>query len=194
MSQPLSYSITSLAPDDVNQKFLQAKKHFNNFFNNNTPTKPEHFILKNVAHVTLKRLFYLKAGVSDDEVRNTLTSIQFPTISITADKLELFRTEKHGNVLVALVHKTPELQKLHDELSALIDTFASEQDRNFEKETYNPHLSILYRVPEEQIEEAKQYAAEHLFPISYTLNSFLFMRDVSGVVGEREMIQEYFAK
>jgi 2'-5' RNA ligase len=193
MPQQLSYSITSLAPDDVNEKFHTAKEYFNLLYPQ-PKTKPENFILKNLAHVTLKRLFYLKEGIRDEEVKSALTSIRFAPKRITAGKVELFRTQRHGNVLVVLVNMIPELQILHDELSALVDNASSSQDTEFEKKTFNPHLSILYNLPEERISKAKSYAEAKIIPITYELKSFLFMRDVPGVVGEREKLKEYFAK
>jgi 2'-5' RNA ligase len=193
MTQPLSYSVTSLAPEIVNSKFHSAKKYFNLLYSQ-PMTKPEHFILKNLAHITLKRLFYLKDNISDDEMQEALDSIIFKPLPIEAHSSELFRTDKWGNVLVALVKKTPELQKLHDDLSEVIDTFAAEQDMNFERKTFNPHLTVFYNLPEEQIKEAFTYTQANILPIKYSLESFRFMKDVPGVRGERELLKEYFAK
>lgn len=192
MNLPLSYSVTSLTPPEINESFLKLKHRFGLFYTQPI-TDPDHYILKNMAHVTLKRLFYLKEGIRDEEVARALSSIQFNPIPIHAANIELFRTQKHGNVLVVLVQKSPELQKLHGDLSDLIDTCASEQDMTFEKNTFNPHLSVLYNLPEEKIEEATAFS-QQLLPLNYTLESFQFMRDVTGVKGEREMLKTYFAK
>ena len=186
----LSYAITSLAPQEVNEQFFDVKAHFDSFYLKNKPSKPDYYILKNLAHLTLKRRFYLREGIRHEEVRSALASVQFEPIPIQAQTLELFQTQKFGNILVVLVDNTPELQKLHDDLSALIATCSEPSTE--EAYPFKPHLSVLYEVPEERLEDAKRYIMEHIFPISYTLDSFQFMTDV-GVKGERGIIKDYFA-
>lgn len=147
MTQPLSYSITSLASQDVNRKFTEAKERFASFYNNRQTTKPEHFILKNIAHVTLKSAFHLKEGIRDEEVRSALSAITFPPLQIKGEEVTVFRNTKFGNILVVLVQKTPELQKLHTDLTSLIEPCSTEENKTFEREHYTPHLSVLYNLP-----------------------------------------------
>lgn len=187
----LSYVITSLSPSDINDRFRNIKTYFNSIYNDDQTADTTHSIRKNHAHITLKRAFYLREGIRDEEVRRALMAIKFKPFPITATKLEVFKTHKYGNVFVASVDPIPELKKLHEDLVSLIATGEEAEEDVFEGEHFTPHLSILYRLPEEKIPEAMDYAEKQILPITFTLDAFQLMRQIPGVVGERELLQTY---
>lgn len=193
MEIQLTYALTSLAPSDINEKFLQAKRHFNLIYNQ-PKTHEDNYILKNIAHITMVVMFYLNENVTEEIILDKLQNIQFAPIQITANEIVKFVSPKFGNILAIKVDKNNEILKLHSDLYDVIGEFVTFTNNSFMKENYTPHLSVLYEVPDEKVEEAKEYIRQNIVPIKYTLNSFLFMRDVPNVKRERSLIREFFAK
>ncbi len=190
MDISLSYAITSLSSDMVNQKVVTAKKKFDNLFDIRK-SLPENFVLKNLAHLTLKEKFYLEDISAEEAVKTRLADIKFGPIDIIGTDLDVFTSPKLGNILVVKVERTPEIQSLHLQILEAIAPFTTDVITRHERENYTPHLSVLYNLNDSLILEAKDYLKNNFLPLEYSLRKFMFMRDVPGFVGERKLIQEY---
>jgi len=187
-----SYSVSSLASHEVNESFLKAKEFFHLLIKQKK-TSEENYILKNVAHVTLKSLFYLSDAQIEQDIARSLQNINFSPVEIIANTIKIFNTEKHGNIVVAIVEKTPELVKLHADICEKINNFSIVDNGKYQGDNFNPHLSILYFVPDYKLDLAVSYVKQNILPIRYSLRSFIFLKDVLGVKNERMLIREYFA-
>ena len=180
----LSYIITGFAPSNVNDKFVEAKKYFGSLIQFNG--KEGVVISQNTAHVTLKRKFYLKVGVEEKVVVRALDGIKFKPVLVKAKRLTVFRSPHLGNILVAWVDKNPGLMGLHAELSGVVDRYIE-----FEVKTFLPHMSILYHLPENRIDEAKEYIKKKIMPIVFTLDNFSLLKDTE-VIKERVPVKGYY--
>lgn len=185
----LSYVVTSYAPFSVDLRFKQIKEQFNLYIQQEV-SSPDHVIAKNHAHITLKSSFHLKEDFEERHIITALSSISFTPIAIEATKLTVFQTPHHGNVLVALVDKTPELQQFHNAIYlALEEMLIAKQ--TFERQSFTPHVSLLYRLPEDDVGAATAYAEEHILPISYTLREFSLLREVKDVKHLRSRVKHF---
>lgn len=181
--------MTSFAPDEIDEKFVTAKKHFDLFIDQKKQSE-ENVIARNKAHITVKQPFYLKDGVEEIMLLDTLEGIEFDDIHITASELSVFHTDRFGKVLVALVDKNKKLQVLHEALLQLTSEHIL-VNRAYEGEAYKPHLSILYDVPFGRIDEAVLYSQRHLMPISYTLDSINLLKAIPNIKKERSFVNTY---
>lgn len=188
-SHRLSYAITSFTPQEINEKFLEAKHTFSLYIDQ-AVTQQYGVITKNEAHITMRRAFYLKEGCTEEQIVTALDSLLFSPAPITATKLEVFQSEKFGNVLVALVDKTPALLNIYNTISTAISEFV-EINSKFEGDNFTPHLSIGYNIPEDKLTEVIAYATKNIFPITYSLNNFHLLREIPQIKGERVFFKSY---
>jgi hypothetical protein len=54
--------------------------------------------------------------------------------------------------------------------------------------SFNPHISLIYDLADADIEKAKEYAIEHIFPMDFELSDFLLLRNIEGVSKERVIL------
>lgn len=185
----ISYIISSIAPDYINTKMWKIRKKFNALpaqerkFTNS-------FITLDTAHITIKRRFHLKNNVNDQLIIKALNKIDRTPISIKAYKLAMFNSKDQGNIIVAILEKNGGLQKLHDEVLHSISPYI-ETSNEFEGNSYTPHLSLMYNIPEDSFEKVKQYAEKIILPIEYKLNNFYILKNIQGIKKEREIVKAY---
>ena len=179
-----SYIVTSFAPRDANERFMDAKRKFDLLVR--LKPKKGNVITQNTAHITLKRMFYLKTGVDEEVIVAALNGVRFKPIPIFANKLSVFRSKKLGNILVALVNDNSGLMELYDELTGAIDQYIE-----YEAKEFVPHLSILYNLPRNRIKEARSYTEKNILPVFYLLDNFSLLKD-TGVVKERVLVKGYY--
>lgn len=185
----LSYIISSFAPSSINDTVWKIRKRFH------APPRQEKkstnsIITLDTAHITLKRRFYLKENVTDSAVVDLLKNITLDPIPVIANKFRVFPSKEHGNVLVAVVEKNDELRKLHNDILEALDPF-DESNTEYEGDRYQPHLSIMYGVPDNQLDEVMQYSEQVLAPISYRLDNFYLLKNIQGIKKEREILYRY---
>lgn len=185
----LSYAITSFTPQEINEKFLEAKHTFSLYIDQ-AVTQQYGVITKNEAHITMRRAFYLKEGCTEEQIVAALDSLQISPVPITATKLKVFQSEKFGNVLVALVDKTPGLLTIYNDISTAITDFIEIKSK-FEGDNFTPHLSIGYNIPDEKLTEVIAHVTKNILPLSYSLNNFHLLRDIPQIKGERVFVKSY---
>lgn len=185
----LTYTVISFAPDEIDRQFEAVKKRFNLYIDRKV-TQPQGIITKNHAHITLKRSFYLREGVAEQEIIEALSKLDERQMIITASSLEVFHTQKHGEVVVALVDDNSELISLHNRLESALAP-CTKEDPDTEKHPFRPHLSFFYHVPESRLEEVSSYSREHLLPIRFSLRTLSLLRQVNGVKGERVRVKDF---
>ncbi len=188
----LSYIITANAPESLNKKFWEIKKKFN-LFVDQEKVHADSIITLNIAHITIKRRFYLKPGFTEEELFASLDTVAKRAIPIEADTLEVFKTEKYGNVPVALVKKTEELQRLHEEILRAVLPYV-DSEMKFEGTVFKPHLSVVYNAPDEKVHEIASYTKKKILPVSYMLNNLYVLKNIPGIEREREIVRKYLFK
>lgn len=182
----LSYLITAMTPSAYAGKIWEMKRHFK-LFEDQQKTRGNSVITLNEAHLTLKRRFYLKDPSMEKEIIERLENLSFSPIFISSLSLEIFDSETKGNVLIAKVIPTPDLFTLREKILLAIKEFATPESFQ-ELHSFNPHISLLYEIPEEIIGKAERYAKENILPISYELNKFNLLKNIEGIKKERVIL------
>ncbi len=183
---PLSYLITSMTPSPFAEKIWEMKKHFNRF-EKQEKTQENSVITLNEAHITLKRRFYLKDPSLEDEVVKSLAKIKFDPIKISVTSTDIFPSETMNNVLIGRVSEPVQLAALHQNILETIFPFTTPESLT-ETHSFNPHISLIYDLADADIEKAKEYAIEHIFPMDFELSDFLLLRNIEGVSKERVIL------
>jgi 2'-5' RNA ligase len=187
----INYMVSAMCPVMINEKVIAAKKNFA-LYKAQEKADPNNVILMNEAHVTLKRLFYLKKGVEAQMLVKVLDDIRYAPITITAKEVAVFHSFKVSNVIVAVVDKSVALQQLHDEIYDRLSPFIQTNDR-FERSAFTPHISLLYKVPNDILQSAQAYVQERLLPLTYTLNTFSLVKSIPSIQRERSVIKQFQA-
>lgn len=190
--RPLSYIITIPTPTAINESIVKIKKKFN-LFHDQKITHQQGIISLNTAHITLKRRFYLQQESTEDDIIKTLRKITFDPIYITASTLSIYQTEEQGNVLVVLVDNNDELKRLHKSVLTSLLPFITRDDV-FSGENYTPHISVLYKLSDNKIHEGISISEKEILPLSFTIDSFQLLKNIKGVMKEREIIYTHFVK
>lgn len=190
MNTPLFYTVISFAPIEINKKFLQVKKRFNELTDANKKIEDIHSS-KHTAHVTLKRMFALKENITEEQIATALDNIQLSPIKIFSNELKIFHSEREGTILIAVINNSPQLQALHKQISNAIDPFI-EINPQYEIQKFIPHISILYNIPDNLLDQSIEYAQKQLLPTSFTLDTMSFVKDTS-VTQENGFIKTYQA-
>lgn len=188
-NQKQSYIVTAFAPEEIDQQFIKAKRQFELFINQPL-THKKGIITKNHAHITLYRSFFLRDGVNEQHLFNLLADLKVPEINIRSETVEIFQTLNHGNVVVALVEKTPELLSFEEDLTHRLDQVTGELSSEPVYE-FKPHLSVFYKVPDEKLSETYTYVKENIIPLRFRLESVELLKSLPGIVGERVKIKDY---
>lgn len=182
----LSYSITSFAPVEINNKFLAAKNTFRLLIDQKK-TKEENVITKNTAHISIKRAYYLKEGASQEAMVSSVKEVHSHSVVIVANRLKVFKTQKYGNVLAVLIDKSPDIAALHKNILYSLQQYVT-ADSLYENNAFTPHLSVLYYIPDTILDETIAYAEEYLLPISFRLDNLNILQAVPNVKNERSFI------
>ena len=189
LDSALSYIIPSLAPDIVTEVMWNLRRAFDG----QPPLKklyPESIISGDTAHITLKRRFYLRDGIEDKDIVTALDGITLQQVEVRAEKIEIFKTQRMGNVVVVLIENTPAFLSLHKNIyNALTDYITTTNE--FEDNQFVPHLSLMYAVPDTIVEQVRQQAEEMFSSLTYTLTSFHLLKNIPGIKRERAVVKKY---
>lgn len=188
----LSYIIAANAPEELNEKFWNIKKKYN-LLVDQEKVYQDSIITLNIAHITVKRGFYLKKEAAEEQLLATLDAVEKKLIKITANTLEIFKTQDLGNVLVALVEKTDVLQQLHEDVVNAVSPFIN-SDNRFEGNNFKPHLSVAYNIPAEKLSEILYYTKGKIFPINFSLDNLYVLKNIPGIKKERAVVKHYSFK
>ncbi len=176
-----------MTPSPFAEKIWEMKKHFNRF-ENQDKTQENSVITLNEAHITLKRRFYLKDPSLEDEVVKSLDNIKFDPIKISVISTDIFPSETMHNVLIGRVSEPAQITALHQNILETIFPFTTPESLA-ETHSFNPHISLIYDLADADIEAAKEYANEHIFPMDFELSNFLLLRSIEGVSKERVILR-----
>lgn len=186
--QPFSYAVSSIA-DEIDTNFYNIKQKYGYLFD--IPVfHPRQIITKNHAHITLKRSSFLRSEVREGDVVNVLRSVSFHPFVINTKGVEILKTHNHGNVAVILVELTEELKKLHEDIVDSLEPLLENNDP-YDQKKFLPHLSVFYNVPGDHIDDVTDIIRKELLPISFTLSSFVLLKEVQGVKGVRDIVEEF---
>ena len=89
--------------------------------------------------------------------------------------------------MFAKIEENKELQKLHTEIKNNLDKITNTKNPEMEGDNYLPHISLVYNVPQNIIEEVKSYVQEFL-PLEFTLNEMVLLRDFDTSKDERSVV------
>lgn len=185
----LTYTLISFAPLEIDRQFEEVKKRFDLYIDQPL-TQSNGIICKNHAHITLKSAFYLREKSTEQQLVEILSQFSQQQITVTASSPEVFHTQKHGEVVVAVVDDNPELILLHNRLESVLAS-VTRQDPDEEKHAFLPHLSFFYQVPRSQLDEVKKYCEENLLPLWFQVQTLSLLRQVNGVKGERTRVKDF---
>jgi 2'-5' RNA ligase len=184
----LTYTVTSLAPKNVDIAVAKLKEQFHNMFDSGE-LQERQIVTKNHAHITLKRNSVLREGVTEADLLEAFSLLQCNQFEVTAQKIEVFHTNNHGNVLVILVDHSEELHLLHKKILQVFEPYA-ENANPFDGKSFVPHISVLYNVPESEINSAVSEIKATLLPITFTVTNALFLKEVKNKKGVRQILKE----
>ena len=185
-----SYIITAFTSPEINQEFEQMKKKFGSFLEESE--QPELVTLKNIAHLTLKYPFSYQQP--EEELTRRLESFTFSPIPLRVTEYQLFETKKHGMVLVVLPDQSTQLQNLHEQIVDILDEKSvAEHEQPFERQLFNPHLSLLYNVSEEQKRDALTYVEKQILPFEFAINTFSLFKQSSEQPQFRIHVRDFHA-
>lgn len=175
-----------MTPPPFAQKIWEMKQRFHRF-ETQEKTQKNSIISLNEAHITLKRRFYLKDPSLESEFLKNLATISFTPIQVHIQTTEIFASETMNNVLVANVSDKTRLTTLHQEILQSIFPYTTPESLA-ETHAFNPHISLIYDLANQDIDAAKKYADENLFPMEFELNEFMVLRSIEGTPKERVIL------
>jgi 2'-5' RNA ligase len=185
------YIIAAIARDKT-PHFRDLKQEFE-LHEDESEIGENNIFLRNLPHITLKYPFNFKG--SEAELVRQLETISFHPFTVKVEEIDVFNTKKYGNIIVALPEKHSELMKLHDDIyESISGLFEDTEGLYFERDKFNPHKSVLYKVPNEKLEEAKRVVKNKLIPYTFTLDQFGLYKSLPGNLAEREIVKEFYAK
>lgn len=189
-----SYLFTSFAPDEVQKKVLDIRKKIG-VLPYVGGTAEDDIITKNFAHVTLKSSFFLKENVTENDILKLVNTIQFNPITVMGKKYEIYDTKELGKILVVIIEPNHDLQKLHMDIWSLLGDFIENSDPNFiwEQNMFTPHMSVVYHLDPEKKDEAIKLL-EGILPLSFTLDSMLFLGNNPGIRHTRKVLKKIYAR
>jgi 2'-5' RNA ligase len=193
-SKDHSYLFTSFASDDVQKKVLDIRKKIG-VLPYVGGTADDDIITKNFAHVTIKGSFSLKENMTEEKVLELVNTLNFPPLEVVGKKYEIYETKELGVILVVSIEQNPDLQKLHMDIWNLLGDFIENSDPNFiwEQNMFTPHMSVIYHLDTEKKDEAVKLL-EDILPLSFTLDSMLFLGNNPGIRHTRKVLKEIYAK
>jgi 2'-5' RNA ligase len=193
-SKDHSYLFTSFASDDVQKKVLDIRKKIG-VLPYVGGTADDDIITKNFAHVTIKGSFSLKENMTEEKELELVNTLNFPPLEVVGKKYEIYETKELGVILVVSIEQNPDLQKLHMDIWNLLGDFIENSDPNFiwEQNMFTPHMSVIYHLDTEKKDEAVKLL-EDILPLSFTLDSMLFLGNNPGIRHTRKVLKEIYAK
>lgn len=183
----LKYTVVGIAPNFVQDSLLKLKNHFNLPFD--TTEISNHFVLKDNAHYAIKRTFYLKSGVSEEDVVNKIKNSSLkPKIHISCTDTGVFPGTAYGDIVYVKINDNQSLKELHNELRNSLDNFIETKNPEMEGENYIPHLSMAYNVSREITEDVNSYIKQNILPLEFDLKEILLLKDFNTQKDERKLV------
>lgn len=189
-----SYLFTSFVPEDV-QKKVQEIRDALGVVPYVGGTADDDIITKNFAHVTLKSSFFLKENVTENDIVKRVDTIQFSPITVMGKKYEIYDTQELGNILVVTIEPNDDLQMLHHEILTSLEGLIVNTNPDFiwEQNMFTPHMSVIYHLDPEKNDEAIKLL-ENILPLSFTLDTLLFLGKTLGIRHTRKVLKKLYAK
>lgn len=130
-------------------------------------------------HLTIKRTFYPNKGVSEQQILDAMKHISFNPLEVIAKEWKVFDTGNLGKVLVLSLERTPTLVDLHNVFVAAVKDLTHAKNPDFEGDGFHPHISAIYHIPEERLNQSIQLLEQYL-PMTFTLENVHFLsKDLS---------------
>ncbi len=189
MEKP-KFTIVGIAPQPIQEALLNLKKQFNLSFD--TTEIPEHYVLKDNAHYAIKRTFYLKPGISEEDVVKKIKELSLSKkIQIDCTSTGIFPGTAYGDILYIKINMNQDLKNLHNELITLLSDLVETKNTEMEGENYTPHLSMVYNIPKEITDDVNIFVENNILPIQFELEELLFLKDFDTQKDERQLVYRH---
>ena len=189
MDSRKAYTIVGIAPKEIQQKFDTLKNKLS-LFQSDVKDREEHIILKNTVHFAIKRTFYLKEDVNEENLLKILNDLSFSPLRITCSESGIFEQSNYGTIVFAKVSLDSKLYALYQQIKRLIDNLIETKNPEYEGEGWTPHITFVYNVPQERIPAVKNALDRELLPIEFNLDKIYLLKEYNIEQDERELLKE----
>ncbi len=181
------FTVVGIAPQSIQEALIKLKQHFN--LPLGTTEIAKHYILKDIVHFAIKRTFYLKSSIKQQDLVSRINQLSLKSKAlISCNETGMFSGSTYGDILYVKINFNQNLIDLHNELTEKLDDLVETKNPEMEKSNYIPHLSMVYNIPKELTQEVDAYVKKNILPLEFELSEILLLKDFDISKDERELI------
>lgn len=186
----IRYTIVAFASPDIQKLLGEFREQFNIPFNAGTAIR--RCILKDVAHISIKRTFFLKQDKKEEELAKRMGELSaHDDILVHGSEAGVFTNTAYGEVIHVKIGHNAQLEKLHLDIKQKIDDMVETKNINTEGDNYLPHVTLAYNFPKEMVAEARKYIGAKILPCDFYIRQIDLLRDYDAEKDEREVVATY---
>ncbi|TAK96076.1 2'-5' RNA ligase family protein [Patescibacteria group bacterium] len=183
----MRYTIVAFASPDIQKKLEAFRKQFGIEWN--ASARKKHCILKDTAHLAVKRTFLLRRGKREEELVDRISALSVGgEISVHCAEVGVFADTAYGEVIYVRAARNPQLEQLHMDIKQKVEDLIETKSENAEGKNYIPHVTLAYDFPKDKVAAAQQYINREICPVDFSIRQIVLLRDYDVEKDGREIV------